>query len=45
LGSDLHDYSLASSSSSPQLIYLIVGRAPTVVAFNVNFIRLIVVFI
>jgi hypothetical protein len=39
------DCSLASPSSSPVLVYLFVGRAPRVVAFNMNFVRLIVVFI
>jgi hypothetical protein len=42
LGSNLHDCSLASSSSSPWLIYLFVGRAPRVIAFNVNSVRLII---
>jgi hypothetical protein len=45
LGSSLHDCSLASSNSSPWLIYLFVSRAPSVVAFNANFVRLITVFI
>jgi hypothetical protein len=45
LGSDLRDCSLTSSSSSPRLVYLFVGRALRVVAFNANFVRLIVVFI
>jgi hypothetical protein len=36
LGSDLRDCSLASSSSSSWLIYLFIGRASRVVAFNVN---------
>jgi hypothetical protein len=40
LGSDLHDCSLASSSSSPRLVYLFVGHAPRVIAFNANFVRL-----
>jgi hypothetical protein len=44
-GSDIHDCSLASSSSSPQLVYLFVGRAPRVIAFNTNFITPIVIFI
>jgi hypothetical protein len=44
-GSDLHDYSLASSSSSPWLVYLFVGLARRVVAFNTNFVRPIVVFV
>jgi hypothetical protein len=44
LGSDLRDCSLASSSSLPRLIYLFVGRAPRVIAFNANFVRLIAVF-
>jgi hypothetical protein len=42
-GSDLRGYSLASSSSSPQLIYLFVRHAPRVVAFNVNSVRPIIV--
>jgi hypothetical protein len=45
LGSDLHDCSLTSSSSSPRLVYLFVGLARRVIAFNVNFIRPIAVFI
>jgi hypothetical protein len=45
LGSDLHDCSLASSNSSSQLIYLFVSRVPRVVTFDVNFVRLIAVFI
>jgi hypothetical protein len=45
LGNNLCDCSLASPSSSPQLVYLIVGRVPRVVACNMNFIRPIVVFI
>jgi hypothetical protein len=45
LGSDLRDCSLASSSSLPQLIYLFVGRTPRVIAFNVNFVRPISIFI
>jgi hypothetical protein len=43
LKSDLRDCSLASSSSSSQLIYLFVGHAPMVVAFNTNSIGPIVV--
>jgi hypothetical protein len=45
LESDLRDCSLASSSSSPRLIYLFVGLARRVIAFNANFIRPIAVFI
>jgi hypothetical protein len=45
LGSDLHDCSLTSSSSSPRLVYLFVGLARSVVAFNVNFVLPIAVFI
>jgi hypothetical protein len=45
LGSDLHDCSLVSSSSSSQLIYLFVGLTRRVVAFNANFVRPIAVFI
>jgi hypothetical protein len=45
LGSDLCDCSLALSSSSPRLVYLFVGLAQRVIAFNVNFVRPIVVFI
>jgi hypothetical protein len=45
LGSDLHDCSLASSSSSTRLIYLFVGLTRRVVAFDANFIRPIAVFI
>jgi hypothetical protein len=45
LGSDLRDCSLASSSSSPRLVYLFVGLAWRVIAFNANFIRPITVFI
>jgi hypothetical protein len=45
LGSNLHDCSLASSSSSPRLVYLFIGLTQRVVAFNVNFIRPIIVFI
>jgi hypothetical protein len=44
-GSDLRDCSLASSGSSPQLVYLFVGLARRVIAFNTNFIRPIAVFI
>jgi hypothetical protein len=45
LGSDLRDCSLASSSSSPRLVYLFVGLTRRVVAFNANFVRPIVIFI
>jgi hypothetical protein len=45
LGSDLHDCSLASSSSSPRLVYLFVCLARRIVAFNANFVRPITVFI
>jgi hypothetical protein len=45
LGSDLRDCSLTSSSLSPQLVYLFVGLARRVAAFNVNFVRPIIVFI
>jgi hypothetical protein len=45
LGSDLHDCSLASSISSPRLVYLFVGLAWRVVTFNANFVRPIDVFI
>jgi hypothetical protein len=45
LGSDLHNCSLASSSSSPWLVYLFIGLAQRVVAFNVNFVSPIAVFI
>jgi hypothetical protein len=45
LESDLHDCSLASSSSSPRLIYLFVGHVLRVVAFNTNFVKPIVIFI
>jgi predicted small integral membrane protein len=41
--SDLHDYSLTSSSSSSRLIYLVVRRALRVIAFNANSIRPIVI--
>jgi hypothetical protein len=43
LGSDLRDCLLASSSSSPRLVYLFVGLAGRVIAFNENFVRSIVV--
>jgi hypothetical protein len=43
-GSDLHDYSLAPSSSSPRLVYLFVGSALRVTTFNANSIRPIVIF-
>jgi hypothetical protein len=45
LESDLHDCSLASSSSSPRLVYLFVGLTRRVIAFNANFVRPIAVFI
>jgi hypothetical protein len=45
LGSDLRDCSLVSSSSPPRLVYLFVGLTRKVIAFNVNFVRPIVVFI
>jgi hypothetical protein len=45
LGSGLRDCSLASSSSSPRLIYLFIDRASRVIIFNVNFITPIAVFI
>jgi hypothetical protein len=45
LGSDLHDCSVASSSSSQRLVYLFVGLVQRIVTFNVNFIRPIAVFI
>jgi hypothetical protein len=41
--SDLHDSSLASLSSSSQLVYLFVGRTPRLVSFNINSIKPIVV--
>jgi hypothetical protein len=44
-GSDIHDCSLASSSSSPRLVYLFVDRTPRVIAFNANFIRPIAVLV
>jgi hypothetical protein len=44
-GSDLHDCSLASSSSSPWIVYLFVGLTQRVVAFNANFVRPIAIFI
>jgi hypothetical protein len=43
LESDLHDCSLASSSSSSRLVSLFVGRVLRVATFNVNFIMSIVV--
>jgi hypothetical protein len=43
LGSDLHDGSHASSSSSSWLIYLFIGRAQRVTAFNMNSIRPIII--
>jgi hypothetical protein len=43
LESNVRDCSLASSSSSSRLIYLFIGRALRVVAFNVNFVKLIVI--
>jgi hypothetical protein len=45
LRSDLHDCSLASLSSSSRLVYLFVGRALSVIAFNTNSVRPIVIFI
>jgi hypothetical protein len=45
LGSDIRNCSLASSSSSLQLIYLFVERAPSVIAFNVNSVKSIAIFI
>jgi hypothetical protein len=42
---DIRDCSLASSSSSSRLVYLFIGRASRVVAFNANSVRPIVVFI
>jgi hypothetical protein len=45
LGSDLRDCLLALSSSSLRLIYLFIGHAPRVIAFNANFVRPITVFI
>jgi hypothetical protein len=45
LRSDLHDCSLASSGSSPRLVYLFVGLTGRVVTFNTNFVRPIVIFI
>jgi hypothetical protein len=45
LGSDLHDCSLASSSSPPRLVYLFIGLTRRVIAFNVDFVRPIAVFI
>jgi hypothetical protein len=45
LGSNLRDCSLASSSFSPRLVCLFVRLARRVIAFNVNFIKPIVVFI
>jgi hypothetical protein len=45
LGSDLRDCLLALSSSSPRLVYLFIGLARRIVAFNANFVRPIVVFI
>jgi hypothetical protein len=38
-GSDLRDCSLASSSYSSRLVYLYVGRALRVIAFNVDSVR------
>jgi hypothetical protein len=43
--SDLHDCSLASSSSVSWLIYLFVERAPRIIDFDANSVRPIVVFI
>jgi hypothetical protein len=45
LGSDLRDYSLASSNSSPRLVYLFIDHVPRVIVLNANFVRPIVVFI
>jgi hypothetical protein len=45
LGRDLRDCLLSSSSSSPRLVYLFVGLARMVIAFNANFVRPIAVFI
>jgi hypothetical protein len=45
LGNDLRDCLLASSSSSPRLVYLFIDLARRVIVFNVNFIRSIAVFI
>jgi hypothetical protein len=45
LGSDIRNCSLASSSSSLQLVYVFGGRASSVIAFNVNSVRSITVFI
>jgi hypothetical protein len=43
LGSDIHECSLASSSSSSRLVYLFVRCMMRVVVFNMNSIRPIVV--
>jgi hypothetical protein len=43
LGSNLRNCSPASSSSLSRLIYLFVGHAPRVIAFNVNFVRPIII--
>jgi hypothetical protein len=45
LGSDLCDCSLASSNYSSRLVYLFVGHAPKVIAFNANSVRLIIIVI
>jgi hypothetical protein len=45
LESDPPDYSLALASSSPRLIYLFVDSTLRVIAFNVNFIRPVAIFI
>jgi hypothetical protein len=42
-GNDLRDCSLASSNSSPWLIYLFVGHETKVIAFNANPVRTIIV--
>jgi hypothetical protein len=42
--SDLHDCSLASSSSSTRLEYLYVKRASRVTVFNAYFVRQIIIF-
>jgi hypothetical protein len=42
-GSNHRDCSLALSSSSPRLVYLFVGLTRRVIAFNVNFVRPIVI--
>jgi hypothetical protein len=45
LGSDLHDYSLASSSSLSRFIYLFIGRVLMVITFNANSVGPIIIFI